>query len=207
MRRPDAMIPISILLSALYYLTTPWRPFAGSWAVKAASVALLAVVAHRKGARGLAWALAFSALGDAVLEYSPNWFIGGLAAFLIAHIIYTVVFVRRWRGVRVSAGAVAVVIYSCVFAAWLLPEVGTIVLPVAIYVAAITAMVASAFMARFSNRWVEIGAVLFLISDTVLAVDRFRMPVPLPDWIIWPSYYVGQYLITKGFLKATERAE
>ena len=195
------MIPVSILLSAVYYLTIPWHPFPGSWVVKAAPVAILAVLAGRKGARGLATALAFSALGDALLE-SPNLFIGGLAAFLLAQITYTVVFVRQWKGVKVTPGAVLVLIYSAGLAAWLLPEVGTIVVPVAFYVVALTAMVTSAFTARFPNRWVEVGAILFLISDSVLAVDRFRMPVPFAEWIIWPTYYVGQLLIATGFLSA-----
>lgn len=198
------MVPISILLSAVYYLSTPWRPFTGSWAVKAASVAILAAVARRAGARGLAAALVFSALGDALLDYNPDLFPVGLLAFLVAHVIYTVVFVKRWRGFRVTVGALAVLLYSAAFSAWLLPEVGTILFAVAAYVAAITAMVASAFTARFSNRLVEFGAVLFLLSDSVLAVDRFRMPVPLGAWIVWPTYFIGQLWILRGFLRVVE---
>jgi uncharacterized membrane protein YhhN len=198
------MIPVSILFSAVYFLTIPWHPFPGSWIVKAASVAILALMAGRRGTWGLATALAFSALGDALLEYSADlpFFIGGLLAFLLAHITYTVVFPRQWKAVRVTAGAILTLLYSAGLAAWLLPEVGTIVVPVAVYVAAITAMVMSIFTARLSNRWVETGAVLFLISDSVLAVDRFRMPVPFAEWIIWPTYYVGQLLIATGFLSA-----
>ena len=198
-------IVISAVLSAVYFLTIPWHPFAGSWVVKAASVAILAALAARKRARGLAVALAFSALGDALLEFSPELFIGGLAAFLLAHVTYTVTFVRRWQSARITPGAVVAACYSAGLAAWLLPEVGTIAIPVAVYVLAITAMVVSAFTARFPNRRVEAGAVLFLISDSMLAVDRFRMPVPLAEWIVWPTYYAAQLLITTGYLNAVER--
>jgi uncharacterized membrane protein YhhN len=192
------ILPVSILLSAVYFFTIPWHPFPGSWVIKAASVALLALMAVRSRSYGLALALALSAAGDALLEYSPGLFVAGLVAFLLAHVTYTVTFVRAWRQPRVGAGAVAVAVYSLGLGAWLLPAVGSLAAPVAIYVAAITAMVVSAFIARFPNRWVEVGAVLFLVSDSVLAVNRFRMPLPLSGWVVWSTYYAAQLMITRG---------
>lgn len=193
---------VSILLSAVYFLTIPWHPFPGSWVVKAASVAILSMIAVRNRATGLALALAFSAMGDALLEYSPSLFVGGLVAFLLAQITYVVTFVQTWKVARLRPAPVVVIAYSLALAAWLVPGAGSLALPVSIYVLAITAMVVSAFIARFPNRWVEVGAVLFLVSDSVLAVNRFRAPMPLAAWLIWSNYYLAQLLITMGFIQA-----
>jgi uncharacterized membrane protein YhhN len=192
----------SILLSAVYFFTIPWHPFPGSWAIKAASVALLALIAARNQSHGVALALALSSIGDALLEYSPGLFVVGLVAFLLAHLTYTATFVRAWQQPRMSAAAVAIVAYSIGLGAWLLPAAGSLAAPVAIYVAAITAMAVSAFTARFGNRWIEIGAVMFLISDSVLAVNRFRMPLPLSGWLVWSTYYLAQLMIVRGALRA-----
>ena len=64
---------------------------------------------------------------------------------------------------------------------------------------AITAMVLAAILARFSNPWVAVGAILFLISDSLLAVNKFKTPVPFRDVLVWTTYYVGQFLIANSF--------
>jgi uncharacterized membrane protein YhhN len=52
----------------------------------------------------------------------------------------------------------------------------------------------------FSRPFVWIGALLFLISDSLLAAGRFKTSLPLAAVLIWPTYYLGQYGITMGFL-------
>lgn len=193
----------SIVLSAIYFFTIPWHPFPGSWVIKAASIAILAAIAARGGGYGVARGLALSAIGDALLEFSPGLFGAGLLAFLLAHVAYTVTFVRAWRAPRFSAGIIVVVAYSIILAAWLIPAAGPLAVPVAIYVAAITAMVVSAFTVRAPL--LALGALLFLISDSVLAVSRFRMPVPLVGWIVWATYYAAQVLILRGYFSARAR--
>jgi len=59
-------------------------------------------------------------------------------------------------------------------------------------------MVVSAITGRFPARWVAIGAVLFLGSDSILALRKFRLPVPYASFLIWTTYYVGQLAITLG---------
>src|ERR1039457_4679552 len=61
-------------------------------------------------------------------------------------------------------------------------------------------MVISAILARFENPWVAVGAILFLISDSLLAVNKFKTPVPYRDFLVWSTYYAGQYGIAVGFL-------
>jgi uncharacterized membrane protein YhhN len=74
----------------------------------------------------------------------------------------------------------------------LYPGLGAMRLPVALYVVAISAMVAAGV--RAGELW-AVGAVLFLISDSVLAWNRFRGHVPAEQYLIWTTYYGGQLLI------------
>ena len=57
-------------------------------------------------------------------------------------------------------------------------------------------MVVSAITARIP--FVATGAVLFLISDSVLAVNRFRMAILFEPWIVWGTYYAAQVLIARS---------
>jgi uncharacterized membrane protein YhhN len=67
-------------------------------------------------------------------------------------------------------------------------------------------MVISAILARFENPWVAVGAILFLISDSLLAVNKFKTPVPYRDFLVWSTYYAGQYGIAIGFLAAKSKS-
>jgi uncharacterized membrane protein YhhN len=73
-----------------------------------------------------------------------------------------------------------------------------------IYAGAITAMTASAILAGFSRPHVLIGALLFMISDSLIAAARFKAGWAPAAYLVWPTYYLGQYGISVGFL--SERA-
>lgn len=194
------------IVSGLAYL------FTGNVVVKGLSVGPLAVLAFVTGSPVLGVALAVSTLGDVLLDLDPQrLFVFGLGSFLIAHLIYISVFVRnRRRPMALVAAqmlpAGLVLAYSVTISAWLLPSLGALIVPVAIYMCAITAMVLSAILARFSNPWVAVGAILFLISDSLLAVNKFKTPVPFRDVLVWGTYYVGQFCIANGFLAAVPKS-
>jgi uncharacterized membrane protein YhhN len=151
-------------------------------------------------------ALALSTLGDILLDLDPQrLFVFGLGSFLVAHVVYIFLFVRnRRQTIALSAPrvvlSVVVLLYSVAVSAWLLPSLGGLIVPVAVYMCAITAMVVSAILARFQNPWIVVGAILFLISDSLLAVNKFKAPVPYRDFLVWSTYYAGQYGIAIGFL-------
>jgi hypothetical protein len=65
---------------------------------------------------------------------------------------------------------------------------------------AITAMVVSSIGARLPGVWVPVGAVLFLISDAILAANRFKTPIPGRDYLVWGTYYFGQMLIALAYV-------
>lgn len=219
-----ALLLLSIVCSAIYFATKSWQPFPGSVALKALSIAPLAALAFRllrepsSHPHGVEWlrdrdnvilgmALTFSTLGDVLLDLDPNhFFVKGLLAFLVAHFIYILLFVRNWarplrpRGWQLALTAVGL-IYSLLLAQWLSPSLGPVARPVMLYVCAITVMVVAAILAGFSKPWVCSGAILFLISDSIIAASKFKTPVAGRDYLVWAAYYLGQYGIAIGFLR------
>lgn len=209
------LLLLSIASSAAYMATRAAQPFPGSVVLKALGMAPLAVLAWRVlskaeragDARILAIALALSCLGDVVLHLDARrYFVHALTAFLCAHLAYILLFTRNWpRPLRPSAGqlilAALVVTYGVVVCASLWTALGRLLIPALAYACAITAMVISTILAGFSRPHVVIGALLFLISDSLIAAGRFRMSAPLAALLIWPTYYLGQYGIAIGFLR------
>jgi len=218
------LLLLSIVCSSFYLITQSFQPFPGSVLLKVLSVAPLAAIAFRAleepsaRPRGVEWlrdrdnvilgmALAFSSLGDALLDLDPeHLFIKGLLAFLVAHLIYILLFVRNWdwplkpKGWQLALVA-AVLIYSLLLSQWLAPSLGAVAGPVMVYVCVITLMAVSAILAGFSKPWVCSGVILFLISDSILAVDKFKGSMPLAGFVVWVTYYLAQYGIAIGFLR------
>ncbi|MGD0298791.1 MAG: lysoplasmalogenase [Bryobacteraceae bacterium] len=205
---PEILRWLSIVCGFLYLVTQPWQPYTGSVVVKGLSVGPLALLAFFAGSPMLGAALALSTLGDVLLDLDPaGLFVFGLGSFLVAHLVYISVFIRDRRRMVPLGGprvllAILVLLCSAAVSGWLLPSLGDLIVPVAIYMCAITAMVIAAILGRFENPWVAVGAILFLISDSLLAINKFKTPVPYRDFLVWSTYYTGQYGIAIGFLNA-----
>jgi uncharacterized membrane protein YhhN len=208
--RPRPLLYISAATSSFYLLTQRWQPFPGSALEKGCAVGALAVLAF--GARGsrrdagvLALGLAFSTAGDVLLDLDPRLFAFGLGAFLLTHLTYICLFARnRTRERRLDpahlAAVLLVVLSSAALSVWIVPSTGALAVPVVLYICALTAMVSTAILARFRQPWVAVGAILFLISDALLAIHKFKTPVPLRDYLVWTTYYLGQCGIALGYL-------
>lgn len=221
---PDKwLLLLSIASSSIYLATQSLQPFPGSIVLKGLSIAPLALLALRllrqvkPHPHGIEWfrdrdnlilgaALTFSCLGDIFLDLPEKYFVQGLVSFLVAHFIYILLFVRNWtRPLRPGSGqlilAAAVLIYSLLLSNWLSPNLGKMAGPVMVYICAITVMTVSTIFAGFSKPYVWIGAILFMISDSMIAAGRFKMPLPGSEYLIWATYYLGQYGIAMGFLR------
>lgn len=157
--------------------------------------------------------LTFSLMGDVLLiPYNqPKAFLGGLVAFLLAHVMYIVAFVylQFWILEANSipgevATTVVLLIVGVLVYRYLSPGLGDMRLPVIAYVIVISIMVHRAVSVALVHPGPPIqpvlivaGATLFYISDAILAVDKFRMAGQMPHYKLWnlSSYYTGQLLI------------
>lgn len=203
MNRRTLLLTVSIAASAAYWAAGFSRAPFPAVVLKGLAVSTLAVLAWPESAV-LMGGLAFSSLGDVLLEF-PGLFAAGLASFFVTHLIYIFLFRRFWRE-RPAKGKwvamAAIVLYSGALLRILDgPPLGTLRLPVYFYVAAITLMVLSAIRATWTTRMVVSGALLFLISDSVLGFDRFVWHVPFRNLVVWPTYYIGQLALALGVLK------
>ena len=213
--RSRPLLYVSVAASVVYLSTQEWQPFAGSALVKGCAVGALALLAmrsrgERRDAGVLALGLAFSTAGDVLLDLDARWFAFGLGAFLLAHLTYICLFARNGtEGTRLDprrlVAVLVILVYSATLSVWIVPSVGALAVPVVLYICALTTMVSAAILARFRQRWVAVGAILFLISDSLLAIHKFKAPVPLRD-LVWTTYYLGQFGIALGYLASEEAA-
>jgi uncharacterized membrane protein YhhN len=149
--------------------------------------------------------LAFSVVGDAWLMFS-GFFIQGLASFLIAHLFYIALF-KQGVGWFPSKPLFATCLaYAAAMYAYLLPNLSTgLQIPVAVYVFVIALMGAQAIGRAFelktsSCKWVAIGSLFFMASDSLLAINKFVSPIPLsPLWILG-TYFAAQLIIARHAL-------
>ncbi len=202
----------SLLGGTLYLLIPSSIEGPARVTIKGLGVGLLAAMVFRviqrlsRPADGwiLAVALSFSCLGDLFLAIKGT-FLLGLASFLVTHLLYLVLFVRNWRRPLRPSGrrlaiSIFVLLFSLFYSQWLAPTLGSLALPVTLYICAITVMVVAGLWSSFSASWVWVGAVLFLVSDAILAADRFHGKVPFAGFLIWATYYLGQYGIALGIV-------
>lgn len=141
-----------------------------------------------------------SLLGDIALLVPEKGFTPGLVAFLAAQVLYILAF-RPAPGHSLSAGVfLPFIFYGLLMFFILAPGLGKMKLPVFVYIGAITAMAGSA-AGRFIDRGgtpaflAFVGAVLFLVSDSVLAYDRFAKRIGPAQAIILGTYFPAQLLI------------
>jgi uncharacterized membrane protein YhhN len=141
--------------------------------------------------------LVLSLIGDILLEVSPGWFLYGLVSFLSAHIAYIFAFTGRSR----KAGYVPLILLSvfgiAVFYV-LYPGLNDMMLPVLFYLTVILIMAWRAVVQRNFDKYsmyAAAGALFFVFSDGVIAVDKFYTAVPYARWIIMITYWTAQSLI------------
>jgi uncharacterized membrane protein YhhN len=157
-------------------------------------------------------ALFFSWVGDVLLLFQENksiFFLLGLAAFLMAHIFYIIFFhsIRIKEGIKSRAWLLLiVVIYYAVLISILSPHLGSMKLPVRIYGIFISFMFMLAMHMLFiknkiAGQWMLNGALLFVISDSVLAINKFYQSFEAAGLIIMLTYGLAQFFIIEGAIR------
>jgi len=153
---------------------------------------------------GMIIAFILSFVGDVALMLE-GYFTLGLGAFLLAHVSYIFVFTYLQK-FHLSLGSIVLKpIVSLLFAAGvgtyivLTPRLGAMRAPVSVYVAVIVVMAIAAYLlTQRVAALTFIGAVLFMISDSYLAFNKFYSPLPLSGIVVMSTYIAAQWCIAKG---------
>ncbi|WP_420407402.1 lysoplasmalogenase family protein [Hoeflea sp.] len=171
---------------------------------KTLSISALAVIAGLAGGPVLlVFALVLSAAGDAFLAHDGDVaFLGGLGSFLLAHVLYVVLFASMASEI-VTADVprlIAVGIFALGIGTAMVLKAGPLALPVALYVLAIAGMGAGGVLL---GGWILLGAALFMASDAILGTEKFLIAEDSPlrrvtAPAVWILYYFAQVLITLG---------
>jgi len=163
-----------------------------------------------KNSRRLLLALLFCWTGDVLLLFTYKnelYFLLGLAAFLIGHLAYISTFLQCTAGKSKAAmwWYLPILTYVLLLLSLLWNNLGDMLLPVAIYAVVIGSMTAvalrrygatntSSFMA------VMVGAMLFVLSDTLIAWNKFQGAISNASLWIMLTYIMAQYLLVQGIL-------
>ena len=184
------------------------------------AICFIAICAYQSRARGRfdakSWCLLGAALvgslaGDAFLMVE-GFFIPGLVSFLLAHIAYIVLFrqgVAWFARPQALAATLAVGVAMYAFL-WQGGLPAGLRIPVAVYVTVIALMAAQA-LGRASvrgdraARQVALGACCFMLSDSLLATNRFVQPLPLAQVGVLASYYAAQAFIVHGMVQGLRK--
>jgi uncharacterized membrane protein YhhN len=184
---PNAVLPSKTLLSCLFILAV-----------------LVQAHPHRAYFILLLIGLIFCLGGDILLALpQEKAFLFGLVSFLLGHILYVFAFysiaqTNQWTWI----GAVLCLVLSAGIYLWLRPNLGSMNVPVLLYVVVITVMMTGAFTVLGDGRlnlpgriFVFLGALSFYFSDIFVARNRFLKDEFLNRLIGLPMYYLGQFLL------------
>jgi uncharacterized membrane protein YhhN len=168
---------------------------------------MILVIAVAAGGQAAAWpfklrillGLAACLAGDLFMMLKEKRFTEGLTAFLLGHLFYISAFLAVMRPRADLGTLLPLFIFASGMLTILFPHLGRMKVPVAIYILVIMVMAGLAI-----QRYVDVGgtpafraflaAVLFLVSDSALAVNRFVRPVPAAQKVILGTYFAAQLL-------------
>lgn len=199
-RRPWLLVSLAAAI-AYYFLSD--NPIGGVWLItlKGAAVGSLAGYAMRRTFKVdgaiLALSLALASAADMALELDLET---GGALFAASHAVAVALYLRNLRkqtAWRQRLLALALLIGTPAIS-YLLSGRSDI----ALYAGTLGLMAACAWMSRFPRYRVGIGAVLFVVSDWLIFSRFGAMDLtPVPDLLVWPLYYAGQFMIATGVVQ------
>ena len=150
-------------------------------------------------------AFMFSMLGDSFLMIKQeNLFVFGLGSFLITHLCYIFIFGYKYQANFLAR--IAFLIYAISIIFFLKPHLPeALFLPVLVYSFTIATMGIRAAERKTnakSYKFVFLGAILFIISDSLIAIGKFVNPIPADTILVMGTYVFAQYLICVGMLES-----
>ncbi len=209
-KRPYLVLSVIAAL-AFYYLRASDLPEFYLVPIKGSAVGFLALYCwmrhSSKSAHLLAAALGVAAIGDMAIEFG---LIAGGAAFFVSHVIMIVMLLRHRGPPLESRDSVIFIalLLGTPFVAYFLPYDPQLNMPVAIYALALGGMAAGAWASDFPRMRVAAGAILFVISDLLIFAGLGPLSgSPVPEYLVWPIYYLGMFLIAVGVITTLRKRD
>ncbi|WP_336331696.1 lysoplasmalogenase [Pseudomonas putida] len=199
MPRPSHLMILALAAAALYISALASdNPLLALLAKPTPVLALIAWLRSAPASPYRKWiviGLALSVLGDILLAIPADLFVFGLAAFLCAHLAY----LRAYCGTTLRP-ALPALIFSAItgitlFAVLASHGLGPLLIAVALYALAISAML---WRALACGGMAALGACLFVLSDSLIGIDRFVSTFAAAPYLVILSYWLGQWAIASS---------
>ena len=210
--RDKVLLGLSLLFAAVYTYGLQWGLYPEKPFLKAPVILLLAVYAflNTQGRTRLllTFALVLSSLGDVFLALHPKYFVPGLVSFLVAHLFYIWLFLgSKQRSLTVKDMTVGgiLALYGIGLVSWLYPNLGPMTAPVIAYATVLLIMGFTARLGNFSGSIVFIGALIFIASDSGIAITKFAGADEWLGYVTWSAYVLAQYLIVFGVVRGAKQ--
>lgn len=211
MQRNAVWLPVIAVSAALAIVGAEWDGLRVlHYLFKPLTTLLIAAMVWRTVATGHGYrravlaGLLLSLLGDVFLMLPGDWFAFGLGSFLLAHLCYLRAFRLRGEWFRPFWPVFAYGVVAATILAYLWPHLPTeLKIPVVVYVVALAGMAAQAacIWRRHLDRTATLAAVggaCFVLSDALLAIDRFALAIPFASVWVLLSYWMAQWCIARS---------
>jgi uncharacterized membrane protein YhhN len=214
------------LLATLYCLLTLVKPYPFAWFVKILpmfvllfTVSLQVIIKttlpklannqtssqNGKTVTMLLMALLCSTCGDILLAIendSDRFFIFGLTSFLIAHLFFIASFKPL---IKQNLAYIPIYLVIGVTLFSLMAEnLNALFIPVLVYMLVLLTMAVGTLLSSRSNKWMIIGGVCFVISDSLIGLTKFYIEIPQSHLWIMVTYYFAQYCLVNGLIAASD---
>lgn len=200
-----------VIIAGLFVVSLYFHPYPGSFLIKPLPVLIMAFLCWRylEGPERILMTLGFifSAMGDVFLDLDRvALFKQGLLSFLVTQILFSIAFYqKRILDRKKLVAALCVVAYSIIMLALLWPHLGTFRIPVVVYILALTSMGVFAGLRAGPLTGVFLGGFLFVMADSLIAVNKFLVAFDYSLMIIIGLYLTGQFFIGRGVLAGSRK--
>lgn len=144
-------------------------------------------------------ALVFCLIGDSLL-LNPDFFVFGLVAFLIGHLLFAASFISKVGVSKNIWPLLPLLAFAIGFYIYMYEGLGALAMPVAVYIGVIVMMSWQGISMRYKQpSWdhdlIAIGVLLFMLSDSILAYNKFVNPLDYSAIYILSTYWAAILLL------------
>ncbi len=153
-------------------------------------------------------ALFFSFWGDSLLLFKDEYFVFGLASFLLAHVLYITIsskYLQQVSLTKIVLHSLPFVIFLVLLMNLIYPNLEAMFIPVLVYGIVISVLGVVTYLVfsihkLTANLWLFLGALLFIASDSILSINKFYESQEIYHVFIMTTYIIAQFLICKAII-------